>query len=151
MLHTISSCPQTKLEGGLQRPHTADNLAFQWPMAYVFRIHMTTMTTRHRASTSHVLANILRSRYVAGTPPVEARSPGSHSNVENAPCRRPDTGQPATPTSHIRQAILRTPPPVTRGSLDSSACRPRPDGRLHYVVISRDGRNIVTRVRVMLP
>jgi len=49
--------------------------------------------TRHTASTSmyslyseykHVLANILRSRYVARTPPLEARSPGCHSNVENA-------------------------------------------------------------------
>jgi len=32
-----------------------------------------------------VLANILRSRYVARTPPVEARSPGCRSNVDNAP------------------------------------------------------------------
>jgi len=35
----------------------------------------------------HVLANILRSRYVARTPPVEARSPARRSNVENAPRR----------------------------------------------------------------
>jgi len=41
----------------------------------------------------HVLANILRSRYVAITPPVEARNPGRRSNVENAPRRRPVTGQ----------------------------------------------------------
>jgi len=33
----------------------------------------------------HVLANILRSRYVTRTPPVEARSPVRRSNVENAP------------------------------------------------------------------
>jgi len=32
----------------------------------------------------HVLANILRSRYVARTPLLEARSPGRRSNVENA-------------------------------------------------------------------
>ena len=32
-----------------------------------------------------ILANILRSRYVARTPPLEARSPGRRSNVENAP------------------------------------------------------------------
>ena len=31
-----------------------------------------------------ILANILRSRYVARTPPLEARSPGRRSNVENA-------------------------------------------------------------------
>jgi len=59
----------------------------------------------------HVLANILHSRYVARMTPVEARSPGHRSNVENAPRRRPVTGQPATPTSHIRRTSLRTPPP----------------------------------------
>jgi len=61
----------------------------------------------------HVLAHILRLRYVARTPPdapVEARSPSRRSNVENAPRRRPVIGEPATPTSHIRRAILRTPP-----------------------------------------
>ena len=88
---------------------------------------VTAVITRHRASTSmysrtqnvseymlvseykHVLANILRSRYVARTPPVEACSPGRRSNVENAPRRRPVTGQPATPTSHIWRALLRMP------------------------------------------
>jgi len=58
----------------------------------------------------HVLANILRSRYVATTPPVEARSPDYRSNVEKAPGRRLVTGKPAAPTSHIWRAILRTPP-----------------------------------------
>jgi len=58
----------------------------------------------------HVLANILRSRYVSRTPPLEARSPGSRSNVENVPRRRPVTGQRATPTCDIRLAMLRTPP-----------------------------------------
>jgi len=47
----------------------------------------------------HALANILRSRYVARTPPVEARSPGRRSNVENAPLRRrPVTGQQCAQT-----------------------------------------------------
>ena len=57
----------------------------------------------------------MRSRYVARTPPVEARRAGRRSNVENAPRRRPVTGQPATPTCDIRRAMLRTPlsPPVT--------------------------------------
>ena len=72
----------------------------------------------------HVLANILRSLFVARMPPVEARSPGRHSNVENAPRRRSITGEPATATSHIRRAILRTPP-VTRQSPASSASTPR--------------------------
>jgi len=74
----------------------------------------------------HVLANILRSRYVARTPPVEARSPGRHSNVENAPRHPPVTGQ-------------------------QRAARTHPAERSHYVVILQDGRKLVTRVRVMLP
>ena len=73
----------------------------------------------------HVLANILRSVFVARTPPVEARSPDCRSNVENAPVRG------------------RSPA--------GGARRPRPACRSHYVVISRDGRKLVTRVRVMLP
>jgi len=36
----------------------------------------------------HVLANILRSRYVARMPPLEASSPGRRSNVENASVTR---------------------------------------------------------------
>ena len=58
----------------------------------------------------NVLANILRTRYDARMPPVEARSPDCRSNVENASHRRLVTGKPAMPTSHIRRAILRTPP-----------------------------------------
>ena len=91
----------------------------------------------------HVLANILRSLFVARTPSEEARSPGRRSTVENVPRRRPITVEPATPTSHIRRAIWRTPP-VTHQSAASSVRRPRPAGRSHYVVISRDGRKLVT-------
>ena len=43
------------------------------------------VNTDRKSEHRHVLANILRSRYVARTPPVEARSPGRSSNVENAP------------------------------------------------------------------
>jgi len=94
------------------------------------------------------LANILRSRYVARTPSVEARSPGRSSNVENAPRRRPVTGQPTTPTSDIWRAILRTPPSPASHRPEA---RTHPTERSHYVVKSRDGRKFVTRVRVMLP
>jgi len=82
------------------------------------------VNTDRKSEHRHVLANILRSRYVARTPPVEARSPGRSSNVENAPV---DGQSPA-----------------------SSARRPRRAFAL-YVFISRDGRKLVTRVRVMLP
>jgi len=89
-------------------------------------------------------------RYVARTPPVEARSPGHRSNVANAPPRRrPVTGQQATTTSHTRRAILRTPP--RSPASHRPAARAHPAERSHYVVISRDRRKVVTRVRVMLP
>ena len=54
------------------------------------------------------------------------------------------------PAVQVPTVQLRTPP-VTRQSPASSARRPRPAGRSHYVVISRDGRKLVTRVRVMMP
>ena len=65
----------------------------------------------------------MRSLFVARTPSVEARSPDCRSNVENAP--------------------------VIRQSVASSARRPRLAGRSHYVVISRDGRKLVTRIGVV--
>ena len=48
-------------------------------------------------------------------------------------------------------AVMLRTPPVDGQSPASSACRPRPADRSHYVVISRDGCKLVTRVRVMLP
>ena len=47
--------------------------------------------------------------------------------------------KPAVQTAAV---MLRTAP-VTRQSAASSARRPRPAGRSHYVVISRDGRKLV--------
>ena len=111
---------------------------------------MTTLINQAQSKYKHVLANILRSLFVARMAPVDARSPDCRSNVENAPRRRPITSEPATPISHIRHAILRMPP-ITRQSAASSVRRPHLAGRLHYVVISRDGRKLVTRVHIMLP
>lgn len=36
MLYIIISCPQTKLQGGLQQIHLADIVAVQWLTAYDF-------------------------------------------------------------------------------------------------------------------
>ena len=86
----------------------------------------------------------MRSPYVARTPPLQARSLGRRSNGENTPRQWPVTGQPATPASHIRRASLRTPP-------SPAGHQPRahtPPSVLHYVVISLDGRKLVSRVRV---
>ena len=90
------------------------------------------LLTRHRASTSmysltfcvHVMLPVAR------TPPLEARSPGRRSNVENAPRRRPVTSQPAMPTSHIRHAILRTFPSPAGHWLTARA---DPAERSHYM------------------
>jgi len=68
---------------------------------------------------------------------VEARIPDCRNNVENAP-RRPVASGPAAPASHMRRAVLGRPPVAGR-----DARRPRPAGRSHYVVISRDGRKLV--------
>jgi len=94
---------------------------------------------------------------------VEARIPDCRSNVENGPRRRPVASGPAAPASRMRRAVLGAPP-VARRSPAGDARRPRTAGRSNYVVISRDGRKLVTRhrastnmysltfcVRVMLP
>ena len=66
--------------------------------------------------------------------------------------RTPPVGgrSPTAPAFRMRRAVLGAPP-VARRSLAGGARRPRPDGRSHYVVISRDESKLVTRVRVMLP
>jgi len=74
------------------------------------------VNTDRKSEHRHVLANILRSRYVARTPPVEARSPGRSSNVENAPV---DGQSPASQPRNFENA------PVIRQSAASSARRPR--------------------------
>jgi len=97
----------------------------------------------------HVLANILRSLFVARAPPVEARSLDCRSNVENAPRRRPVAGGPAAPAFRMRRAVFGAPPrrPPVAGRRRAQT---PPAGRSHYVVISWDGRKLVTRVRVIL-
>ena len=70
------------------------------------------MTNSNQAQSEykHVLANILCSLFVARTPPVEARSLGRRSNVENAPRRRPITGEPATPLPIYGAQFWERPP-----------------------------------------
>jgi len=101
--------------------------------------------TRHRASTSMYSLTFcvrvtLPERY-QWKPAVQAAT----VMLRTPPRRRPVTGQPATPTSHILRAILRTPP------RHPPAARAHPAERSHYVVISGNRRKLVTRVRVMLP
>jgi len=49
LLDIVISCPQSKLEDGLQRLYSADDVAVQWLMAHGSWMHK---TTRHRATTS---------------------------------------------------------------------------------------------------
>jgi len=65
-------------------------------------------------------ACVLRSRYVARTPQLEARSPGRRSNVENAPHRRPASHAHFPYTARNFENA-----PVTRRSPASSALTPR--------------------------
>jgi len=96
----------------------------------------------------HVRANILRSRYVARTPPLEARSPGRRSNIENAPL---DGQLPASQHTHFPYTARNFENAPLSPAGHQPAARAHPTERLYYVVISRDGRKLVTRVRVVLP
>ena len=69
------------------------------------------------------------------TPPVDGQLPASQP--------RP---LPIYIYIYIRHAILRTPPSPAG---HQPAARAHPAERSHYVVISRDGRKLVTSVRVM--
>jgi len=125
-------------------------------------LHSPITRNRHRASTSmHSLTFCVRF-LLPERHQWKARIPDCRSNVENFPCRRPVAGGPAAPACRIRRAVLGAPPVARQSpagderrrplsSPAGGARRPRPAGRSHYVVISRDGRKLVTRVRVMLP
>jgi len=123
-----------------------------WRSHVAFSVFRTQVVTRHRASrpismyslTFCVLVVLPESHQ--WKPAVQAAA----VMLRTPPCRRPVTGQPATRASHIRRGILRTPPrhpPVT----GQQRAHTPPDGRSHYVVISRRGRKLVTRVGVILP
>ena len=101
--------------------------------------------TRHRASTSMYsltfCVRVMLPERHHGKPTVQAAAV-----ILTTP---PVDGQlPATPTSHIRRAILRTPPSPAG---HRPAVRAHPAERLHCVVISWNRRKLVTRVRIMLP
>ena len=81
----------------------------------------------------HVLANILRSLFVARTPPAEASSPDCRSNVENAPRRRPVTGGPATPSSRMRRAVLWAPSPAGAGRRRAQTPPSRPFTQCRHI------------------
>ena len=46
--HIVNSCPQTKLEGGLQRMHSADDVATEWLNAFDSNNNFQTFLTTHR-------------------------------------------------------------------------------------------------------
>ena len=87
----------------------------------ITKVH--TYTARHRASTSMYsltfCVRVMSPERHHWKPAVQAAA----VMLRTPPRRQPVTGQPATPTSHIRCAILRTPH-VTRRSPASSAHTP---------------------------
>ena len=122
--------------------------------------------TRHRASTSMYSLTFCVRFLLPERHQWKARIPDCRSNVENARRRRPVADGPTAPACRMRRAVLGAPPSpaerrracVPAGGNEherrppaGDARRPRPAGRSHYVVISRDGRKLGTRVRVMLP
>jgi len=81
-----------------------------------------------RSEYKRVLANILRSLFVARTPPVEARSPDCRSNVENAPPvggRSPAGGRARFPyTARGFGGAPRRPPVAGRRRAQTTPSRP---------------------------
>ena len=83
-----------------------------WRSHVAFSVFRTQVVTRHRASrpismyslTFCVLVVLPESHQ--WKPAVQAAA----VMLRTPPCRRPVTGQPATRASHIRRAILKTPP-----------------------------------------
>jgi len=82
------------------------------------------VVTRHRASTSMYsltfCVRVMLLEHHHWKPAVQVAA----VMLRTPPRQQPVTDQPATPTSHIRCAILRTPP-ITHQSTTSSARRPR--------------------------
>ena len=122
-----------------------------WKFVHNFSIYSAKIKLGiERVQACRLLANILRSRYVARTPPLEARSPGHRSNAENAPSV--DSQSPASqprPLPIYGAQFRERPPPSPAGH--RPAARVDHADHSHYVVISQDGRKLVTRVRVILP
>jgi len=85
------------------------------------RLH--TVTNQAYSEYKHVLANVLR--YVARTPPLEARSPGRRSNVENAPPTSTASHRPPS-HGHLRYTARNVEnASATRRSLISNERTPR--------------------------
>jgi len=91
-VHTILTCPVTSYFQELSQ-----NALLSVRLLYTLQTRLPTRRffLRYRryinqaySEYKHVLANILHSRYVARTPPLEARSPGRRGNVENASVTR---------------------------------------------------------------
>ena len=80
----------------------------------------------------HVLANILRSRYVARTPPLEARSPGRRSNVENASVTRRSLNQQRAHTPRKLGFALCCHSNATRAPIASPPNSAQPGGSLYH-------------------
>ena len=101
-------------------------------------------STRHRASTS-MHSPTFCVRFCCQN----ATSGSPHSRLPQAGRRRAGRAR----FSYAARGFGDAPSPRRSPAGDSpgDARRPRPAGRSHYVVMSRDGRKLVTRVRVMLP
>ena len=108
--------------------------------------------TRHRASTSmysltFCVRVMLPERHLQWKPAVQAAAVMVRTAPSTASHRRASHAHFPYTARNFENA------PVTRQSAASSARRPSPAGRSHYmyIVILRDGRKLIAGVRVMLP
>ena len=114
----VSSCPQTKLEDDLHRLHSTDDVNVQQQLK-----NMASECMQQQQQLGYSLTfciRVMSPERHQWKPAVQAATVMLRSPSR----RRPVTSQPATPTSHIRRAILRTAP-VTRRSPARSAPTPR--------------------------
>ena len=102
----------------------------------------TTLITRHRFCVRFLLPKRHQWKPAVQAVAVMLRTPLSTANH-----RRASHAQFPYTMHNFENAS----PPVTRQSPARGARRPHPVGCSHYVVISRDGCKLVTRVHVMLP
>jgi len=113
----VSSCPQTKLEDDLHRLHSTDDVNVQQQLK-----NMASECMQQQQQLGYSLTFCIR----VMSPERHQRKPAVQAAIAmlRMPSRRrPVTGQPATHTSHIRRAILRTPP--SPAGHWPAACRPR--------------------------
>jgi len=107
----------------MPRAYDVEGAYDRW-LQTILNYTLANQSTRHRASTSMYSQTFCVRVMLPERHQWKSAVQAAAVLLRTPPRRRPVTGQPATPTSHTRRAILRTPP-VTRQSPARSARTPR--------------------------